>query len=75
MSDISLPDAIHDPDWSEVRYHADALLRESISRSDDDDRQEQELISLITENVLTALYGPHVDELVRELRERYASQD
>lgn len=74
-SNISLPDPIPDPDWSEVKYLADSLLQTSISRSDDDDREEQQIISLIGEAVLTALYGPHVDEFVRELRERNAPED
>lgn len=71
MSRISLPDQIHDPDWSEVRTQAELLLENSVTREDDDTESEREQIYLLAESVLEALYGPHVSEFVRKLRMEY----
>lgn len=69
-NDISLPDQAPDPDWSDVRYYAEAWLRqEAIGRDDTD------FNALIAVAALQALYGPHVEEFTRELRKRYDIED
>jgi hypothetical protein len=76
IPNFTLPDQIPDPDWCHVKELAASLLETCITEKNETlVKETQDICGIIGEEVLAALYGPHVDDIVQELRERYGPQD